>query len=99
MHSLLPALTLLCFLKPTFSLKNEERAIIPTTSGQIGINPVTLDLGEPTKWWVFICLEPACLADGVFLRIGVNTEYLTELVDDGKTSTKASAKVYYSRAL
>ncbi|KAJ3532557.1 hypothetical protein NM208_g8263 [Fusarium decemcellulare] len=45
-------------------------AIIPTTSGQIGINPVDVPLKEDYT-----------------ASIGVDTEYLTELVKDGKTTT------------
>ncbi|KAM0229027.1 hypothetical protein ACHAPO_010304 [Fusarium lateritium] len=45
-------------------------AIIPTASGQIGINPVDI---PQTKDYT--------------ASIGVDTEYLTELVQDGKTST------------
>ncbi|KAL6400778.1 hypothetical protein AUP68_16495 [Ilyonectria robusta] len=46
-------------------------AIIPTATGQIGINPV--DIPDPESFSA---------------PIGIDTQYLTETVADGKTSTK-----------
>ena len=47
-----PLVTLLCFMQPTVCLRNQEKAIIPTAPGQIGVNPVDplTDLGPPSKW-------------------------------------------------
>ena len=54
MHLLfaVPVVSLLCFMQPTVSLGNHERAINPTAPGQIGVNPVDplTDLGPPSKW-------------------------------------------------
>ena len=92
--SAIPFLTLLYLTRPAVSLGNHKRAINPTAPGQIGVNPVDplTDLGSPSKWWVFILSITQRPLMGVKFRIGVNTEYLTDLVEAGTTTTKVRLK-------
>ncbi|KAF4946654.1 hypothetical protein FSARC_14144 [Fusarium sarcochroum] len=74
----------LCAAKPLSSQKSTAtltaspdfiaNAIVPTASGQIGINPV-----DP---------KPMLTHYQSTASIGVDTQYLTELVQEGKTSTE-----------
>lgn len=82
----------------TLTLKvSGEKAIIPTSSGQIGVNPVTdippesyQSIGPNTQWYQ---------TDGGTTKwIGVNTEYLTDLpytttVDNQPSVTTAPAAI------
>jgi len=55
---------------PTINVRGEE-AIVPTTSGQIGVNPVASDLGDPDTYIGEI--------------YGTDTQYITIDPDQGTT--------------
>jgi hypothetical protein len=64
------------FATPTVKARGDFKidAVVPTTAGQIGINPVESDLGDPDTY--------------VGSIYGTDTQYIT--LDVGDTATKVS---------
>ncbi|KAF2736237.1 hypothetical protein EJ04DRAFT_551459 [Polyplosphaeria fusca] len=81
------------------------RAVEPTASGQIGVNPVDDAFGLPEQYGAPIGVDTQYLTeDGSTTRwLGVNTEYLTEgevvtTIDDNPTTTTAKIQLIVETA-
>ncbi|KAL9126567.1 MAG: hypothetical protein Q9217_004397 [Psora testacea] len=83
----------------------KKRAIVPTTAGQIGINPVEEELGEATQYVAEIGTDTGLLTlqDSTTHWIGVNTEYLTldtitTTVNGAPTTTTSTVSIKVATA-